>query len=72
MSKFQLKKIAFALSLSTAFSVHAAGLGTMISSSKLGEPLNAEIELLAVTPGELSSIQATLASEQVYQDQMLE
>lgn len=72
MSKFQLKKIAFALSLSTALTVHAAGLGSMISSSKLGEPLNAEIELLAVTPGELSSIQATLASEQVYQDQMLE
>lgn len=72
MSKFQLKKIAFALSLSTAFSVHAAGLGTMISSSKLGELLNAEIELLAVTPNELNSIQAALASEQVYQDQMLE
>ncbi|WP_287032795.1 FimV/HubP family polar landmark protein [Methylophilus sp.] len=44
----------------------------MISSSKLGEPLNAEIELLAVTPNELNSIQAALASEQVYQDQMLE
>ena len=72
MSKFQLKKIAFALSLSTALSAHAAGLGSMISSSKLGEPLNAEIELLAVTPSELNSIQAALASEQVYQDQMLE
>jgi len=72
VSKFQLKKIAFALSLSTALSAHAAGLGGMISSSKLGEPLNAEIELLAVTPAELNSIQATLASEQVYQDQMLE
>ena len=72
MSTFQLKKIAFALSLSTALTAHAAGLGSMISSSKLGEPLNAEIELLAVTPGELSSIQAALASEQVYQDQMLE
>lgn len=72
MSKFQLKKIAFTLSLSAALSAHAAGLGTMVSSSKLGEPLNAEIELLAVTPAELSSIQATLAGEQVYQDQMLE
>ena len=72
MSKFQLKKIAFALSLSTALSAHAAGLGGMVSSSKLGEPLNAEIELLAVTPSELNSIQAALASEQVYQDQMLE
>jgi len=72
VSKFQLKKIAFALSLSTALSVHAAGLGSMSSSSKLGEPLNAEIELLAVTPAELNSIQAALASEQVYQDQMLE
>lgn len=69
---FQLKKIAIALSLGVAVSAHAAGLGTMTSSSKLGEPLNAEIELLAVTPAELNSIQAVLASEQVYQDQMLE
>lgn len=44
----------------------------MTSTSKLGEPLNAEIELLAVTPEELSSIQAALASDQVYQEQMLE
>ncbi|MDP8568624.1 FimV/HubP family polar landmark protein [Methylophilus aquaticus] len=44
----------------------------MTSSSKLGEPLVAEIELLAVTPNELNSIQAALASEQVYQDQLLE
>lgn len=72
MRKIQLKKIAFALSLGAAMSAHAAGLGTITSSSKLGEPLNAEIELLAVTPAELSSIQAALASEQVYQDQMLE
>jgi pilus assembly protein FimV len=70
--KIQLKKIAFALSLGAAVSAHAAGLGTITSSSKLGEPLNAEIELLAVTPAELTSIQAALASEQVYQDQMLE
>ncbi|MFQ6334591.1 FimV/HubP family polar landmark protein [Methylophilus sp. 3sh_L] len=72
MHKIQLKKIAFALSLGAAVSAHAAGLGTITSSSKLGEPLNAEIELLAVTPAELTSIQAALASEQVYQDQMLE
>lgn len=72
MRKIQLKKIAFALSLGAAVSAHAAGLGTITSSSKLGEPLNAEIELLAVTPAELTSIQAALASEQVYQDQMLE
>ena len=66
MTEFQLKKIAFTLSLSAALTAHAAGLGTMTSSSKLGEPLNAEIELLAVTPGELNGIQAALASEQVY------
>lgn len=76
MPKFKLKKLAFTLSLglslSAAIVAHAAGLGTMTSTSKLGEPLNAEIELLAVTPGELNTIQATLADEQVYQDQMLE
>lgn len=72
MTAFQLKKIAFTLSLSAALTAHAAGLGTMTSSSKLGEPLNAEIELLAVTPNELNGIQAALASEQVYQEQLLE
>ena len=76
MPKFKLKKLAFTLSLglslSAAIVVHAAGLGTMTSSSKLGEPLNAEIELLAVAPGELNTIQAALAADQVYQDQMLE
>lgn len=76
MPKFKLKKLAFTLSLglslSAAIVAHAAGLGTMTSTSKLGEPLNAEIELLAVAPGELSSIQAALAADQVYQDQMLE
>ena len=76
MPKFQLKKLAFTLSLGLSLSAtiiaHAAGLGTMTSTSKLGEPLNAEIELLAVNPGELNSIQAALAAEQVYQDQMLE
>ncbi|MGQ2966525.1 MAG: FimV/HubP family polar landmark protein [Methylophilus sp.] len=60
------------MSLSAVITAHAAGLGTMTSSSKLGEPLNAEIELLAVNPGELSTIQAALAADQVYQDQMLE
>ncbi|HSI45672.1 MAG TPA: FimV/HubP family polar landmark protein, partial [Methylophilus sp.] len=58
--------------MSAAIVAHAAGLGTMTSTSKLGEPLNAEIELLAVAPGELNSIQAALAADQVYQDQMLE
>lgn len=72
MHKFQLKKLALTLSLSAVITAHAAGLGTMTSSSKLGEPLNAEIELLAVAPGELSTIQAALAADQVYQDQMLE
>lgn len=72
MHKLQLKKLALTLSLSAVITAHAAGLGTMTSSSKLGEPLNAEIELLAVNPGELSTIQAALAADQVYQDQMLE
>ena len=76
MPTFQLKKIAFTLSLglslSAAITAYAAGLGTMTASSKLGEPLNAEIELLAVAPGEVNSIQAALASDQIYQDQMLE
>lgn len=72
MTIFQLKKIVLALGLSASISAQAAGLGNMLSNSKLGEPLNAEIELLAVTPAEISTIQAALASDLVYQEQMLE
>ena len=44
----------------------AAGLGKLNVNSGLGEPLKAEVELLSVTPEELSTLVATIASEEAY------
>ncbi|MES2181605.1 MAG: FimV/HubP family polar landmark protein, partial [Pseudomonadota bacterium] len=48
------------------FSGFAAGLGKLNVSSGLGEPLKAEIELLSVSPEELSTLVAAIASEDAY------
>jgi pilus assembly protein FimV len=70
---FQLKKIAFTFCLVFAvFTANAAGLGNLNLMSGLGEPLNAEIELLSVKADELATIQAMIASEQAYAEQSLE
>ena len=53
-------------------SVLSAGLGKLNVMSGLGEPLKADIELIAVTPEELSSITAAIASEEAYATQGIE
>ncbi len=53
-------------------SVFAAGLGKLNVMSGLGEPLKADIELIYITPEELSSITATIASEETYAIQDIE
>ena len=50
-------------------SSHAAGLGKLNVNSGIGEPLKAEIELLSVTPEELSTLAASIASEDAYAQQ---
>jgi len=44
----------------------AAGLGKLNVTSGLGEPLRAEVALISVTPEELSTLVATIASEEAY------
>jgi pilus assembly protein FimV len=44
----------------------SAGLGKLNVDSGLGEPLKAQIDLLSVTPDELSSLTAAIASEEAY------
>ena len=51
---------------------HAAGLGKLTVNSSLGQPLKAEIELVAVEKDELSAITARLASPQAYKEANLE
>ncbi|HQQ36215.1 MAG TPA: hypothetical protein PK372_09860 [Rugosibacter sp.] len=69
----KLKQITTALCLALIpVSVYAAGLGKLNVSSGLGEPLRAEIELLSVSPEELSSITAAIAPQEAYSAQGIE
>jgi pilus assembly protein FimV len=51
---------------------HAAGLGKLSVTSALGQPLAAEIELLAADKAELDSLAASLASDQAFRDARIE
>lgn len=55
-----------------SFYSQAAGLGRLDVSSSLGEPLVAEVELLAVSSDELASLVASIASEEAYAAQGIE
>ncbi|HYN54510.1 MAG TPA: FimV/HubP family polar landmark protein [Methylotenera sp.] len=67
MRKLKVKQITLAVCLALMpFSGFAAGLGKLNVSSGLGEPLKAEIELLSVSPDELSTLVAAIASEESY------
>ncbi len=73
MHSSKLKKMTAALCMALIpISVFAAGLGKLNVISGLGEPLRADIELLAVTPEELNAIVATIASEEAYANQGIE
>ncbi len=54
------------------FVASAAGLGKLTVLSALGQPLDAEIELLSVTKEELSSLNARLASPDAYRQANLQ
>ena len=57
--------IAAALLLASA-AAQAAGLGKLTVLSHLGEPLRAEIDVVAVEKGELETLNARLASPDAY------
>lgn len=69
----KLKRISIALCMALVpISVFAAGLGKLNVMSGLGEPLKADIELISVTPEELNSITAGIASQEAYATQGIE
>lgn len=73
MHKSKLRRISLAVCLALLPSiVNAAGLGRLTVISGLGEPLNAEIELIGATPEELSSLTASIAPAEAYSAQGLE
>ncbi|MEN6585922.1 MAG: fimbrial protein FimV, partial [Sulfuricella sp.] len=70
---FKLKPWVYAglLALSP-LAADAAGLGKLTVTSALGQPLRAEIELVAVQKDELSSIAARLASADAFKEASIE
>jgi len=63
---------ALALLVSAAISAHAAGLGKLTVNSALGQPLNAEIELLSLQPGEADNLSARVASTDAFREARIE
>lgn len=70
MQKLKIKQISLAVCLALMpLASFSAGLGPLSLSSAIGEPFKAEIELLSVTPTELLTLAATIASEEAYAEQ---
>lgn len=73
MHKSKLRRITLAVCFALMpMAANAAGLGKLTVISGLGEPLNAEIELISTTPEELSTLTAAIAPEEAYAVQGLE
>ena len=67
MHKSKIKQISLAVCLAfIPLCGFSAGLGKLNINSGLGEPLRAEVELLSVTPDELSTLAASIAPEEAY------
>ena len=60
--------VAGAVLLALPMCAEAAGLGRLVVNSALGQPLAAEIDLIAADKAELDSISASLAGAQAFQD----
>jgi pilus assembly protein FimV len=66
MSRITLAIIAAALWLAAPIAAHAAGLGRLTVLSPLGQPLNAEIEVVSLRAGEEEGLSARLASPEAF------
>ena len=66
MTRITLAIVAAALWLAAPVAAHAAGLGRLTVLSPLGQPLNAEIEIVSLRPGEEDGLSARLASSEAF------
>ena len=66
MYKFYFRACLFVTLLVFPYVIYAAGLGKLTLSSALGQPLKAEIDLVAVRDEESSSLTANLASQEAF------
>ena len=72
MRDFTLKKWLLAVLLLTPWIASAAGLGRLTVLSTLGQPFNAEIDLVSVQKEDLSSLSVRLASFDAYRQANLQ
>jgi pilus assembly protein FimV len=72
LNRITTQLAASALLLMLPLSAYSAGLGKLTVNSALGQPLSAEIELLAVDKAELDSLAANVASGQAFKDAQIE
>ncbi len=69
----KLKATVMAVALATIpVALHAAGLGRLNVLSGLGQPLRAEIDLVAVQPAEVESLRAALAAPEAYREAQID
>ena len=71
LKRFTTQLVAAGL-IAVPLMTHAAGLGKLSVTSALGQPLAAEIELLAADKAELDCLSASLASDQAFRDARVE
>jgi len=69
---FSVAILAGILGLAAPFAAQAAGLGRLTVLSPLGSPLNAEIEIVSLQPGEEDGLSARLASAEAYRQAGIE
>src|SRR5687768_7614785 len=58
--------------LAASFAAHAAGLGRLNVLSPLGQPLNAEIDIVSLQPGEEDGLAARLAPAEAFRQAGIE
>lgn len=66
MRTISIARWAAALALAAPFALQAAGLGRLSVLSTLGAPLTAEIEIVALQPGEEDGLTARIASAEAF------
>jgi pilus assembly protein FimV len=72
MTRITVAIIAAALWLAAPLAAQAAGLGRLTVLSPLGQPLNAEIEVVSLRPGEEEGLIARLASVEAFRQAGIE
>ncbi len=72
MGKSLVRLLGFAAGMALSATVSALGMGGINVTSSLGQPLKAEIELVAVAKSEKSSLVARIAAPEIYKGAGLE